>query len=111
MQFTLRYATWFLLLVLMADPSRSEAQQGTKLTTVTYGTITISALHWPYLIAEQEGMLQKEGIEIKRVLGGTTTATSQALVSGSTDMAQMNLVQLLAANSAGADADLRGVHS
>ena len=45
---------------------------------MNYGTITISALHWPYLIAEQEGMLQKEGMEIKRVLGGTTTATSQA---------------------------------
>jgi ABC-type nitrate/sulfonate/bicarbonate transport system substrate-binding protein len=48
-------------------------------------------------------MLQKEGLEIKRVLGGTTTATSQALVAGSTDFAQMNLVQLLSANSAGAD--------
>jgi NitT/TauT family transport system substrate-binding protein len=60
-------------------------------------------LHWPYLIAEQEGMFQREGIEIKRVLGGTTTATSQALVAGSTDLAQMKLVQLLAANSSGAD--------
>jgi ABC-type nitrate/sulfonate/bicarbonate transport system substrate-binding protein len=48
-------------------------------------------------------MLQKEGNEIKRVMGGTTTATSQALVAGSTDFAQMNLVQLLSANSAGAD--------
>lgn len=103
MQLALRYGTWFALLVLITAPSRAEAQQSPKLTTVNYGTITISALHWPYLIAEQEGMLQKEGIEIKRVLGGTTTATSQALVGGSTDMAQMNLVQLLAANSAGAD--------
>ena len=79
----------------------ADAQQ--KLTAVNYGTITISALHWPYLIAEQEGMLQREGLEIKRVLGGTTTATSQALVAGSTEFAQMNLVQLLSANSAGAD--------
>ncbi len=80
-----------------------EAQQNPKLTVVNYGTITFSALHWPYLIAEQEGMFQKEGIEIKRVLGGTTTATAQALVAGSTDFAQMNLVSLLAANTGGAD--------
>jgi ABC-type nitrate/sulfonate/bicarbonate transport system substrate-binding protein len=101
MQLLLRGGTWLALLILAAVPSRAEAQQ--KLTPVNYGTITISALHWPYLIAEQEGMLQKEGLEIKRVLGGTTTATSQALVAGSTDFAQMNLVQLLSANSAGAD--------
>jgi ABC-type nitrate/sulfonate/bicarbonate transport system substrate-binding protein len=85
----------------MTPLNRAAAQQ--KLTPVNYGTITISALHWPYLIAEQEGMLQREGIEMKRVLGGTTTATSQALVAGSTDMAQMNFVQLLSANMAGAD--------
>jgi NitT/TauT family transport system substrate-binding protein len=103
MALTLRYATWFVVLVLITAVSRAEAQQTPKLTPVNYGTITISALHWPYLIAEQEGMLQRQGIEIKRVMGGTTTATSQALVAGSTDFAQMNLVQLLSANSAGAD--------
>ena len=37
------------------------------------------------------------------MIGGNTTATTQALVAGSTDIAQMNLVNLLAANSAGAD--------
>ena len=103
MALTLRYATWFVVLVVITAVSRAEAQQTPKLTPVNYGTITISALHWPYLIAEQEGMLQREAIEIKRVMGGTTTATSQALVAGSTDFAQMNLVQLLSANSAGAD--------
>jgi NitT/TauT family transport system substrate-binding protein len=103
MQFARTYLTWFVLLIPITSASRAAGQQSPKLTPVNYGTITISALHWPYLIAEQEGMLQKEGIEIKRVLGGTTTATSQALVAGSTDLAQMNLVQLLAANSAGAD--------
>lgn len=101
MQLARRYSIGFALIILMISTSRADAQQ--KLTPVNYGTITISALHWPYLIAEQEGMLQKEGLEIKRVLGGTTTATSQALVAGSTDFAQMNLVQLLSANSAGAD--------
>ena len=101
MRLPFRYGTWLALLTLTIASSRADAQQ--KLTPVNYGTITISALHWPYLIAEQEGMLQKEGLEIKRVLGGTTTATSQALVAGSTDFAQMNLVQLLSANSAGAD--------
>ena len=95
------HSAWLVLVVWMTPVSPAAAQQ--KLTPVNYGTITISALHWPYLIAEQEGMLQREGIEIKRVLGGTTTATSQALVAGSTDFAQMNLVQLLSANSAGAD--------
>ena len=95
------HSAWLVLVVWMTPVSPAAAQQ--KLTPVNYGTITISALHWPYLIAEQEGMLQREGIEMKRVLGGTTTATSQALVAGSTDFAQMNLVQLLSANSAGAD--------
>jgi ABC-type nitrate/sulfonate/bicarbonate transport system substrate-binding protein len=80
MRLTLRYGAWFVVLVLLASVSRADAQQSPKLTPINYGTITISALHWPYLIAEQEGMLQKEGIEIKRVMGGTTTATSQALV-------------------------------
>ena len=103
MALTLRYGAWFVVLALVTSLSRANAQKSTELTSINYGTITISALHWPYLIAEQEGMLQKEGIEIKRVMGGTTTATSQALVGGSTDLAQMNLVQLLAANSAGAD--------
>jgi ABC-type nitrate/sulfonate/bicarbonate transport system substrate-binding protein len=91
------------LLVLITWAHSGRAQQNTRLTPVNYGTITISALHWPYLIAEQEGFLQKEGIEIRRVMGGTTTATSQALVGGSTDMAQLNFVQLLAANMAGGD--------
>jgi ABC-type nitrate/sulfonate/bicarbonate transport system substrate-binding protein len=99
----LKHIFWFAVLVLITSTTRIEAQQTPKMTPINYGTITMSALHWPYLIAEQEGMLQKEGIEIKRVMGGTTTATSQALVGGSTDLAQMNLVQLLAANSAGAD--------
>ena len=98
-----RPVAWLAALIGIIAASRSEAQPSAKLTPVNYGTITISALHWPYLIAEQEGMLQREGIEIKRVLGGTTTATSQALVAGSTDMAQMNFVQLLSANMAGAD--------
>ncbi len=101
MRMALIHSAWLVLVVLMTPVSPAAAQQ--KLTQVNYGTITISALHWPYLIAEQEGMLQKEGIEMKRVLGGTTTATSQALVAGSTDFAQMNLVQLLSANLAGAD--------
>jgi len=98
----LRNCIRFSLLVLFVAPSGVGAQSS-KLTTINYGTITMSALHWPYFIAEQEGMLQREGIEMKRVLGGTTTASSQALVAGSTDLAQMNLVQLFAANSAGAN--------
>ena len=94
---------WVAALLLTIPIGHIEAQQNPNLTVVNYGTITFSALHWPYLIAEQEGMFQKEGIELKRVLGGTTTATAQALVAGSTDFAQMNLVSLLAANSGGAD--------
>ena len=103
MRFVRMCSVCFTLLALMTLPNRVHGQQSPKLTTVNYGTITISALHWPFLIAEQEGFLQKEGIDFKRVMGGTTTATSQALVAGSTDFAQINLVQLLAANMAGAD--------
>src|SRR6058998_2940297 len=97
------YGVGFVLLMLMTSASRTHAQQNPKLTTVNYGNIVITATNWPFLIAEQEGMFQKEGIDFKRVIGGNTTATTQALVAGSTDFAQMNLVNLLGANSAGAD--------
>lgn len=92
-----------VLSLVLSLPNQVLGQQSPKRTTVNYGTITISAFHWPYLIAEQEGFLQKEGIDFKRVMAGTTTASSQALVGGSTDFAQINLVQLLSANMGGAD--------
>ena len=92
-----------LLLLLLSLVSLTQAQQNPKLTPVNYGNIVLTASTWPFLIAEQEGLFQKEGIDFKRVIGGNTTATTQALVAGSTDFAQMNLVNLLAANSAGAD--------
>jgi ABC-type nitrate/sulfonate/bicarbonate transport system substrate-binding protein len=91
----------FALLLLLSSVPRTQAQQ--KLTSVNYGNIVLTASNWPFLIAEQEGLFQNEGIDFKRVIGGNTTATTQALVAGSTDFAQMNLVNLLAANSAGAD--------
>ena len=91
----------FALLLLLTSASRTQAQQ--KLTPVNYGNIVLTASNWPFLIAEQEGLFQTEGIDFKRVIGGNTTATTQALVAGSTDFAQMNLVNLLGANSAGAD--------
>src|SRR5437879_6233662 len=103
MRFVRSYGVGFVLLTLMTSASRTHAQQNPKLTTVNYGNIVITATNWPFLIAEQEGMFQKEGIDFKRVIGGNTTATTQALVAGSTDFAQMNLVNLLGANSAGAD--------
>ena len=91
------------LLLTLIPAYRAQAQQNPKLTPVSYGNIVLTASNWPFLIAEQEGLFQKEGIDFKRVVGGNTTATTQALVGGSTDFAQMNLVNLLAANSAGAD--------
>jgi len=93
----------FALLLLLISADRTQAQQSSKLTPVNYGNIVLTASTWPFLIAEQEGLFQKEGIDFKRVIGGNTTATTQALVAGSTEFAQMNLVNLLAANSAGAD--------
>ena len=89
------------VLSLLAGPA--QAQQSAKLRTVTYGVITISALNWPFLIAEHQGMFQREGVDFVRVLGDTTTMTSQALVAGAMDFSQINLVQLLAANTSGAD--------
>jgi ABC-type nitrate/sulfonate/bicarbonate transport system substrate-binding protein len=83
----------FALLLLLALASRTQAQQ--KLTPVNYGNIVLTASNWPFLIAEQEGLFQKEGIDFKRVIGGNTTATTQTLVAGSLDFAQMNLVNLL----------------
>src|SRR5262250_3311890 len=93
----------FILLSSLILSSRTQAQTSQKLTTVNYGNIVLSASNWPFFIAEQEGFFVREGIDFKRVIGGNTTATTQALVAGSTDFAQMNLVNLLAANSAGAD--------
>ncbi len=81
----------------------AHAQQSSRVTPISYGNIVLTASTWPFLIAEQEGLFLKEGIDFKRVIGGNTTATTQALVAGSTDIAQMNLVNLLGANSAGAD--------
>ena len=103
MPFARRFGLWFILLFLMSLQSRTHAQPSQKLAIVNYGNIVLSASNWPFFIAEQEGFFQKEGIDFKRVIGGNTTATTQTLVSGSTDFAQMNLVNVLAANSAGAD--------
>jgi ABC-type nitrate/sulfonate/bicarbonate transport system substrate-binding protein len=103
MHCALRLRAWLTLLLLLIVTNRTQAQQNPKLTPINYGNIVLTASTWPFLIAEQEGFFLKEGIDFKRVIGGNTTATTQALVAGSTDIAQMNLVNLLAANSAGAD--------
>ena len=92
-----------ILLALSIATAFAHAQQSPKLTPINYGNIVLTASTWPFLIAEQEGFFVKESIDFKRVIGGNTTATTQALVGGSTDIAQMNLVNLLGANSAGAD--------
>lgn len=99
----LRRLPWAMLFVLLIATDGAQAQQTPKLTPINYGNIVLTASTWPFLIAEQEGFFQKQGIDFKRVIGGNTTASAQALVAGSTDIAQMNLVNLLAANSAGAD--------
>lgn len=99
----LRRLAWAMLFVFLIATDGAQAQQTSKLTPINYGNIVLTASTWPFLIAEQEGFFQKEGIDFKRVIGGNTTASAQALVAGSTDIAQMNLVNLLAANSAGAD--------
>jgi len=103
MQSYRKCGVWLLIALLQIWPDYIQAQQTPKLTTVNYGNIVITAANWPFLIAEQEGMFQKEGIDFKRVIGGNTTATTQTLIAGSTDFAQMNLVNLLGANAAGAD--------
>ncbi len=103
MRFTARFRLYLLSAMLLTSAHLAYAQPDLKLTPVNYGNIVITATNWPFFIAEQEGMFRKEGIDLKRVIGGNTTATTQALVAGSIDFAQMNLVNLLGANSAGAD--------
>src|SRR5207245_9203212 len=100
MRFARSYGVGFVLLTLMTSASRTHAQQNPKLTTVNYGNIVITATNWPFLIAEQEGMFQKEGIDFKRVIGGNTTATTQALVARSADFAELNVVNVLGDNPA-----------
>src|SRR5678816_1316999 len=91
------------MILLVFSIAIAHAQQSSKLTPINYGNIVLTASTWPFLIAEQEGFFVKESVDFKRIIGGNTTATTQALVAGSTDIAQMNLVNLLGANSAGAD--------
>ena len=76
MHFAHRPATWLsgVILLFWANPIHTE--QTSKLTPVNYGNIVITATNWPFLIAEQEGMFAKEGIDFKRVIGGNTTATT-----------------------------------
>src|SRR6476646_11680602 len=98
MHCALRLRAWITLLLLLIATNRTQAQQNPKLTPINYGNIVLTASTWPFLIAEQEGFFQREGIDFKRVIGGNTTATTQALVAGSTEFAQINLVNLLGAN-------------
>jgi ABC-type nitrate/sulfonate/bicarbonate transport system substrate-binding protein len=56
----------FGLLLLLSSAARTQAQQNPKLTPVNYGNIVLTASTWPFLIAEQEGLFQKEGIDFKR---------------------------------------------
>lgn len=91
-----------LVVGLLVAPFPALAAGGAT-TRVTYGQITISAFNWPFLIAERQGFFERQGIQLDTIIGGNTAATSQALVAGATDLAQMNLVQLLAADTAGAD--------
>jgi ABC-type nitrate/sulfonate/bicarbonate transport system substrate-binding protein len=86
-----------------APPVPTAGPESAGLTTINYGQITVSALNWPFLIAQSRGFFAERGIELSTVIGGNTAGTSQALVSGATDIAQMNLVQHIAANAAGAD--------
>src|SRR4029453_5977395 len=67
----------FGLLPLLSSASPSQAQQNPRLPPVNYGNIVLTASNWPFLIAEQEELFQKEGIDFKRVIGGNTTATTQ----------------------------------
>ena len=90
-----------VLALFLAAAAPAAAQR--PATEVNYGQITVSALNWPFLIAERQGFFAEQGIQLSKIVGGNTAATSQALVAGGTDLAQMNLVQLLAANTAGAD--------
>ena len=60
------------------------------------------------MLADQEGFFRGEGIDYQPIVGTTTAGTSQALVAGATDLAVLNLVQMLAANGAGADLSRSG---
>jgi ABC-type nitrate/sulfonate/bicarbonate transport system substrate-binding protein len=103
MQFAAKLGLWLWASILLISVNPAHTQPNPKLTPVNYGNIVITATNWPYLIAQQEGMFWREGIDLRRVIGGNTTATTQALVAGSTEFAQLNLVNLLGANAAGAD--------
>jgi len=71
--------------------------------SVNYGQITVGAPNWPFLIAEREGFFTERGLRLSKIIGGNDAVTARTLAAGGTDLAQVNLAQLLEANIDGAD--------
>src|SRR5581483_506081 len=70
---------------------------------VNYAQITMTALSWPFIVAGPAGFYARHGLEVDTTVGGTTAITAQALVAGAADVAQLNVVQHIAAVQKGAD--------
>ncbi len=70
---------------------------------LNYAQITMTALNWPFIIAGPAGFYARQGLDVDTSYGGTTAATAQALVAGAADIAQLNVVQHIAAVQKGAD--------
>jgi ABC-type nitrate/sulfonate/bicarbonate transport system substrate-binding protein len=63
----------------------------------------MTALSWPFIVAGPAGFYARHGLEVDTTVGGTTAITAQALVAGAADVAQLNVVQHIAAVQKGAD--------
>jgi ABC-type nitrate/sulfonate/bicarbonate transport system substrate-binding protein len=70
---------------------------------ISYSQITMTALSWPFIIAGPAGFYARQGLEVDTSVAGTTATTAQALVAGAADVAQLNVVQHIAAVQKGAD--------
>jgi ABC-type nitrate/sulfonate/bicarbonate transport system substrate-binding protein len=68
-----------------AEP-RSEPSPPPAPATVQLGQVGISAAQWIMMVAEATGLLQREGVQLEKLLVPTSNAVFQAMSSGSLDL-------------------------
>lgn len=70
-----------------APATSSAAAQGSSLTTVTVGIIGANTADWPLFMAEQEGFLKQQGLQVNTIVTGSPPNAVDQLATGSLDFA------------------------